>query len=96
MMVTMSAPARIVKAAEFKAKCLELMDSVAESGGTIVITKRGKPVAQLSPVVSRPATLLGYKSEQIEFVGDVVAPVEVQWGPESPRKRRPVRPRRRP
>jgi prevent-host-death family protein len=94
MMVTMSAPARVVKAAEFKAKCLELMDSVAESGGTIVITKRGKPVAQLSPVVSRPMTLVGYKSEQIEFVGDVVAPVEVEWDP-APRRRRSARTRRR-
>lgn len=95
MIVTMSAPARVVKAAEFKAKCLELMDSVAESGGTIVITKRGKPVAQLSPVVSRPTTLVGYKREQIEFVGDVVAPVEIEWGPAAPRKRRAARSRRR-
>ena len=37
---------RTMKASEFKAKCLGLMDEVAENGGEIVITKNGKPVAQ--------------------------------------------------
>ena len=36
---------RTMKASEFKAKCLRLMDEVAEDGGEIVITKNGKPVA---------------------------------------------------
>ena len=37
---------RTIKASEFKAKCLQLMDEVAESGEEIVITKFGKPVAK--------------------------------------------------
>jgi prevent-host-death family protein len=41
---------RTLKASEFKAKCLKLMDEVAESGEAIVITKNGKPIAQLGPV----------------------------------------------
>jgi prevent-host-death family protein len=36
-----------VPATEFKAKCLELMDRVAEGRETYVITKRGRPVAKL-------------------------------------------------
>ena len=35
---------RVVKASEFKAKCLQLMDEVAASGEEIIITKRGRPV----------------------------------------------------
>ena len=38
-----------VPAAEFKAKCLELMDRVRETGGEYVVTKHGKPVAKLVP-----------------------------------------------
>jgi len=38
-----------VAAAEFKARCLELMDLVRETGTELVITKRGKPVAKLVP-----------------------------------------------
>lgn len=37
-------------AGEFKAKCLKLMDEVNETGATIVITKRGRPVCRLVPV----------------------------------------------
>jgi antitoxin (DNA-binding transcriptional repressor) of toxin-antitoxin stability system len=34
---------RIVKASEFKTKCLKLMDEVAASGETIIVTKNGRP-----------------------------------------------------
>ena len=46
---------KAIKASEFKAKCLRLMDEVAESGIPLVITKNGKPVAQLGPVIVRPS-----------------------------------------
>lgn len=50
--------ARTVKAAEFKQTCLALMDEVERTGGTIIITKRGRPVARLAPVaVQRPQAL---------------------------------------
>jgi antitoxin (DNA-binding transcriptional repressor) of toxin-antitoxin stability system len=40
---------RIVPAGEFKARCLQLMDEVYENIDlTIIITKRGKPVAQMT------------------------------------------------
>ena len=38
-----------VAAAEFKAKCLELMDHVRETGAEYVVTKHGTPVAKLVP-----------------------------------------------
>ena len=40
--------ARIVKASEFKATCLKLMDEVANSGEEIVITKNSRPVSRLA------------------------------------------------
>ena len=36
-------------AAEFKARCLELMDHVRETGAEYVVTKHGTPVAKLVP-----------------------------------------------
>ena len=39
---------RTISAAEFKAKCLQLMDEVNEKKLTLIITKRGKPVMQAS------------------------------------------------
>ena len=70
---------RTIKASEFKAKCLQLMDEVAEGGEPIVITKNGRPVAQLGPVVSRPRTLFGLHEGQIEILGDIIAPIDVEW-----------------
>ena len=38
-----------LKASEFKARCLKLMDEVQKTGEEIVITKNGKPVSKLVP-----------------------------------------------
>lgn len=41
---------RVIPASHFKAKCLALLDQVAETRVTYVITKRGRPVARVVPV----------------------------------------------
>lgn len=52
--------ARIVAAARFKAECLRLIDEMNETGEPVTITRRGKPVAVLSPIQPAPArTLIG-------------------------------------
>lgn len=38
-----------IGAARFKARCLELMDRVRETGVEYVVTKHGEPVAKLVP-----------------------------------------------
>jgi prevent-host-death family protein len=48
----------VLSAAEFKAKCLKLMDRVRETGGEYVITKHGQPVAKLVPYVPKKRTPL--------------------------------------
>ena len=68
-----------VGAAEFKARCLELMDHVANTGNAIVITKRGKPVARLAPMGSRRLSLIGALKGQIRIRGDIVGPIGVSW-----------------
>jgi prevent-host-death family protein len=40
---------REITATQFKARCLRLLDEVAESGETLVITKHGRPVARVEP-----------------------------------------------
>ena len=41
-----------IPATEFKATCLALLDRVADRRESFVITKRGKPVAKLVPLVA--------------------------------------------
>lgn len=66
---------RVVKAAEFKAKCLDLMDQVAATGNPVTITKRGKPVARLVPVQKRPKSLFGALKGHIRIRGDIVGEI---------------------
>ena len=68
-----------IKASEFKAKCLKLMDEIAETGETLLITKNGKPVAELRPAVKRPRTLAGLHKGQIDILGDIIDPIDVEW-----------------
>lgn len=66
---------RTIAAGEFKQHCLRLLDEVDESGEPIVITKRGRPVAELTPVTSqRNGDWLGSMEGRGEILGDLVAP----------------------
>ncbi len=38
-----------ITATEFKAKCLRLLDMVNRTGEELIIFKRGRPVARLTP-----------------------------------------------
>jgi prevent-host-death family protein len=66
-----------IQASEFKAKCLALMDQVARTGETIVVTKNGRPVAELRPHrPPRAKSLIGLHKGQIEIRGDIVSPID--------------------
>lgn len=66
---------RTIGAGEFKQRCLRLLDEVGASGEPIVITKRGRAVAQLTPVASeRHDDWRGAMSDRGEITGDLVAP----------------------
>lgn len=68
-----------VPAGEFKARCLELLTRVRESGAEYVVTRHGRPVARVVPYrePSRPAlfgslkgTVLGYERPYDPVDGD--------------------------
>jgi prevent-host-death family protein len=68
-----------VPAAVFKAECLKLMDDVARTGKPIIITKHGKPVAQLVPMSPQAESLFGYMKHTVVTTGDIVAPTDSSW-----------------
>ena len=70
---------RTIKASEFKARCLKLMDEVAESGESILITKNGKPVAKLTPHRERLKAPFGRDRGRIKVLGDIVSPMPAEW-----------------
>ena len=64
---------RVIGATEFKAKCLALLDEIEDQGGTITVTKRGRPVATIGPAKKQtwksPKGLLAGK---VKITGDIV------------------------
>jgi prevent-host-death family protein len=68
-----------ISAAVFKAECLKLMDQVEKTRRPIIITKRGRPVAQLAPVPADPRSLFGYMKNTVKIEGDIVAPLGIEW-----------------
>ncbi len=73
-----------INAAEFKARCLKLIDEVAATHEPLVITKRGKPVARVVPIVNEvPASMFGYMKGTVTILGDIVAPLDEVWSAES-------------
>lgn len=72
-----------IPAAVFKAECLKLMDEVARTGQPVVITKHGRPVAQLVPIPAAPESLFGYMRDTLTIKGDVVAATDERWSADS-------------
>ena len=74
---------RTIKASDFKAKCLKLIDEVADTNLEIVITKNGKPVAKLTPYREKPKTLFGIDRGRYKIIGDLDdAFDDVDWNAE--------------
>jgi len=67
-------------AGSFKAHCLAVMDEVQAKRQTVLITKRGKPVAKLVPVDQKADDIYGFLRGKGVITGDVIAPPIDDWG----------------
>ena len=80
---------KYVGAAEFKANCLRFMDEIQAGGEPITVTKRGKPVAMISPVKMqepRGGSLIGCMASSVYRFDDPFTPVSDmdQWDANNP------------
>jgi prevent-host-death family protein len=62
---------QIVSATEFKATCLALLDQIAEEGGTVTVTKRGRPMAMVGPVKKRFKSSENILAGKFKVAGDI-------------------------
>lgn len=71
---------KVMKASEFKAKCLAVMDEVAATGEGVVVTKNGKPVVELIPHGKKAKrNLIGLFKDDLVITGDIISPIDVEW-----------------
>jgi len=67
---------KTIAAAEFKARCLTLMEDVRSTREPLVVTKRGKPVVKLVPADDEKDDFIGRLEGVFRVVGDVESPID--------------------
>jgi len=71
-----------IAVSEFKAKCLSLLDQVQKTKKPLLITRFGKPIAEVVPhSPTRSADWIGSMRGTVEILGDIVSPAneESDW-----------------
>jgi prevent-host-death family protein len=65
-----------VAISEFKARCLALLERVRRTGQPLVITRHGKPVAEVVPPSRTKAetSWIGEAASTIAITGDIISP----------------------
>lgn len=66
-----------ISISEFKAKCLTIVDRVNKTKKPVLITRRGKPVAEVIPAAPPKDNMdwIGSMRGKMEIVGDIVGPI---------------------
>ncbi len=71
-------------AGKFKVHCLAVMDEVRSKRESVLITKRGKPVAKLVPVGEDKGKdeIFGFLAGKGKITGDIISPAisPEEWG----------------
>ena len=64
-----------IRISKFKATCLAVLDRVGKTRSPVLVTRFGKPVAQVVPPPSPAGDWLGAMKDDGEVRGDLIAPV---------------------
>ena len=61
---------------KFKATCLAVVEGVATTKKRVIITKRGKPIAELIPYEAETEAVP--LKDTVAFIGDIISPVATE------------------
>ena len=70
-----------VAISQFKAKCLAILDEVQKTKQSILVTRRGHPVAEIGPPSPKDDRSWIGSMKQIKILGDIISPAsdEDDW-----------------
>jgi prevent-host-death family protein len=71
-------PGKVVTATLFKAHCLRLLEDVRRTRRPLIVTRHGKPVAEIGPPCS-PDTAINALKGTILYQEDLLSPVSGTW-----------------
>lgn len=64
---------------EFKAKCLGLLQKVTEENEVLIVTKHGKPIAEVRPCPKDLEAALQRFRGSVTYAGDLISPLDEEW-----------------
>jgi len=70
---------KTIPATEFKEHCLALLEQVRQTRQPLVVTRHGKPVAEICPYAPRPPGAVNPLRGSILYQGDLIAPLAERW-----------------
>jgi prevent-host-death family protein len=74
-----------IAVSKFKATCLSVLERVRKTGKPVLVTRFGKPIAEIVPPPPPPRTAnwMGSMAGTVEILGDIVSPIstEEEWAP---------------
>jgi prevent-host-death family protein len=74
---------KTMPAAKFKAQCLSVLDDVNKKKERIVVTKHGKPVAQIVPCRTAATTTSNPLKGSVIYEGDIISSTGEAWEADS-------------
>lgn len=62
---------------KFKATCLSLLEQIRDTGESVLVTKKGKPIALVTPppLPPKPKSSFGTMKGKIKIKGNILAPL---------------------
>jgi prevent-host-death family protein len=71
---------RELSTSQLKAHCSEVVEGVASRRETVIVTRRGRPVAKIVPIdAGEQRALFGCARGVLTIRGDLIDPVDVAW-----------------
>jgi prevent-host-death family protein len=74
----MKAP-KSISATQFKAHCLALLEEVRRTRQSLLVTRHGKPVAEISPFAPKAKAEENPLKGSILHQGDLISPLNERW-----------------
>jgi prevent-host-death family protein len=70
---------KTVAVGKFKAHCLALINEVARSNESLIITKYNKPVVKVTPYDTQKELKNKPLKDAAIYIGDIISPIDEEW-----------------
>jgi prevent-host-death family protein len=67
---------------EFKTHCYQILDQAQKEGHSVIVTRKGKPIARILPLDSQTEKddcFFDSLKDSVSIKGDIISSIDVKW-----------------